>query len=85
MKINNVNNSSIFKPNLNPKDEKHTGKKETPENIDSINISKEAKELAKQNQAEKIALIKERISNNYYNKKEVLEATAKAILKELNA
>ena len=84
MKVENINNSSIYNvnSNKNSSDESSAAKSS---NVDSINISSKAKELAKQSEEEKMGEIKEKINSDFYSKKEVLEATAKAILKDLNS
>lgn len=52
---------------------------------DSLEISKEAKELQlKSEQVKDFSLIKERIKSGFYNTDEVLNKVADRILKELN-
>lgn len=82
MKINNVNSQHLFptsQKNIAPKDEKKL------DSIDSINISPEARELGNSDRAEKISQVKQKLGENFYSRKEVLEKTAEAILKELKA
>ena len=82
MKINNVNNQPIFpnsKKNVTPKSEKKL------DAADSINISSEARELVNSDRAEKINEIKQKLSENFYSRKEVIEKTAEAILRELKS
>lgn len=53
---------------------------------DSLEISKEAKELQqKSEQVKDFSLIKERIKSGFYNNDEVLSRVADRILKELNS
>lgn len=53
---------------------------------DSLEISKEAKELhQKSEQLKDLSLIKERIETGFYNSDEVLDKIADRILKELNS
>lgn len=53
---------------------------------DSLEISKEAKELQlKSEQVKDLSLIKERIKSGFYNTDEVLNKVADRILKELNS
>lgn len=53
---------------------------------DSLEISKEAKELhQKSEQLKDLSLIKERITTGFYNSDEVLDKVADRILKELNS
>lgn len=53
---------------------------------DSLEISKEAKELhQKSEQLKDLSLIKERIKTGFYNSDEVLDKVADRILKELNS
>ena len=84
MKVENINSSSIYNVNSN-KNSGDDNSAAKASGADSINISSKAKELAKQNEEEKLTEIKEKMSNNYYSKKEVLEATAKAILKDIES
>lgn len=80
MKINNVNNQPILpasKKNVPAKDEKKG------QGVDSINISPEARELINSEQTAKLNEIRQKLSENFYSRKEVLEKTAEAILKEL--
>ena len=80
MKINNVNNQPILpasKKNIPAKDEKKG------QSVDSINISPEARELINSEQTAKLNEIRQKLSENFYSRKEVLEKTAEAILKEL--
>ena len=84
MKVENINNSSLYNVNSN-KNSNDDNSAAKASSADSINISSKAKELAKQNEGEKLAEIKEKISSNYYSKKEVLEATAKAILNDIES
>ncbi|MCZ7603300.1 MAG: hypothetical protein QY331_02845 [Melioribacteraceae bacterium] len=80
MKINNVNNQPILpasKKNIPAKDEKKG------QGVDSINISPEARELINSEQTAKLNEIRQKLSENFYSRKEVLEKTAEAILKEL--
>lgn len=52
---------------------------------DSLEISKEAKELQqKSEQVKDFSLIKERIKSGFYNNDEVLSKVAERIFKELN-
>lgn len=80
MKINNVNNQPILpasKKNVPAKDDKKG------QSVDSINISPEARELINSEQTAKLNEIRQKLSENFYSRKEVLEKTAEAILKEL--
>lgn len=53
---------------------------------DSLEISKEAKELhQKSEQLKDLSAIKERIKTGFYNSDEVLDKVADRILKELNS
>ncbi|MCL6494731.1 MAG: flagellar biosynthesis anti-sigma factor FlgM [Ignavibacterium sp.] len=53
---------------------------------DSLEISKEAKELQqKSEQVKDLSIIKERIKSGFYNTDEVLNKVADRILKELNS
>lgn len=81
MKINNVNISNLNKPNKDAPVKKAEVEKEAS---DSIKISSEAREILNQEKAARINEIKDRLSKNFYNRKEILEKTAEAILKELN-
>lgn len=80
MKINNVNNQHLFptsKKNVTPKGDKKI------DGADSIKISPQARELVNSDRAEKINEVKQKLSENFYSRKDVLEKTAEAILKEL--
>ncbi len=82
MKINDLSNlAPLNSPNKNvsQKIEKKG------EKTDSINISNEAREIIEQERQEKIDQVKQKISEGYYDRKQVLENTAKAILKELKS
>jgi len=82
MKINNINNPSFLpssKKNIEPKDVKKN------EVSDSIQISSEARELLSQDRISKLNEIKEKLNQNFYSRKEVIEKTAEAILKELKS
>lgn len=51
---------------------------------DKIEISKEAKvKVTEASNANKLALIKERIDSNFYNKADVVSSVADSILKEI--
>lgn len=80
MKINNLNNTPLIPNSKNipvSKDEKGNSVK------DSIKISSEARELINGDKAAKINEIKQKLSENFYSRKEVIEKTAEAILKDI--
>lgn len=59
-------------------------KKDSPKK-DSLEISKEAKELLSKNeQIKDLSVIKDRIKSGFYNSDEVLNKVAERILKDLN-
>jgi len=78
MKINNINNSHLYNTSKNSAVKKNEEQKEV---TDSINISKQARELAENNK--KLESVKQKIGENFYNRDEVISKTADAILKEL--
>lgn len=82
MKINDLSNLSPIN-NSNKSIPQKAEKK--GEKTDSINISSEAREIHKNEQEEKLREIKNKISEGYYDRKEVIQKTAMAILKELDS
>lgn len=80
MKINNINNQSLLPVSKKTPGSKADGK---IENTDSIDISLQARELMKNEKSSKLNEIKQKLNENFYSRKEVLEKTAEAILKEL--
>ena len=52
---------------------------------DKLEISEKAKALNKGNQAKKLALIKDRLNNNFYNSDEVTKKVSQEIFKEIKA
>ena len=53
---------------------------------DKVEISEQAKVMNKENlQSKKLALIKDRINNNFYNSEEVAKKVAQEIFKDLKA
>lgn len=53
---------------------------------DKVEISEQAKVMNKENlQSKKLALIKDRINNNFYNSEEVTKKVAQEIFKDLKA
>lgn len=82
MKINNINNSSLL-----PLSKKTNASKDGKKNeaIDSIQISQEAREILSQDKIAKLNEIKEKLNQNFYSRKEVIEKTAESILKELQS
>lgn len=80
MKINNLNNTPLLpssKKNVVSKDEQNKNVKDT------INISSEARELINSDRAAKINEVKQKLSENFYSRKDVIEKTAEAILKDI--
>jgi anti-sigma28 factor (negative regulator of flagellin synthesis) len=84
MKVNQINQLNHLS---NLEKMSKTEKVETTQKTDKLEISKEAKALAKSSSnlnSERIAEIKKRIEENYYDKNEVLDVVAKRILKSPN-
>lgn len=80
MKINNLNNTPLLpssKKNVASKDEQNSNVKDT------INISPEARELINSDRTAKINEVKQKLSENFYSRKDVIEKTAEAILKDI--
>lgn len=64
----------------------HKSLKKEVQKKDSLEISKEAKELQQKSEHIKdLSLIKEKIKSGFYNSEEVLNKVADRILKELNS
>lgn len=85
MEVKNVSNSaiaSIFE--ANKKNDPVAPVYGTFEKSDRLEISEKAKIKQVEAMAKKdLSLYKERISNNFYNKPDVIEATAELLLSEL--
>jgi HPt (histidine-containing phosphotransfer) domain-containing protein len=84
MKVNQINNISYLS-NLEKMGKIKKAKSE--QQTDRLEISKEAKALAKSSanlSAERVAEINKRIEENFYDQKEVLDIVAKRILKSPN-
>lgn len=80
MKINNLNNAPLLpssKKNVASKDGQDSNVKDT------IKISAQARELINSDRAAKINEVKQKLSENFYSRKEVIEKTAEAILKDI--
>ena len=78
------NNYSYNNKELEGKKGKESGKESKIE--DKMEISEQAKVMNKENlQSKKLALIKDRIDNNFYNSDEVAKKVAQEIYKDLKA
>ncbi len=84
MNIKSVSNNNYSYNNKEVDNKK--GKDSTIESKveDKLEISEEAKAMSKDNlQSKKLALIKERLDNNFYNSDKVTKKVAQEIFKEL--
>ncbi len=78
------NNYSYNNRELEGKKGKETANESKIE--DKVEISEQAKVMNKENlQSKKLALIKDRINNNFYNSDEVAKKVAQEIYKDLKA
>ena len=84
MNIKSVSNNNYSYNNKEVENKK--GKDSTKESKveDKLEISEEANAMSKDNlQSKKLALIKERLDNNFYNSDKVTKKVAQEIFKEL--
>lgn len=84
MNIKPISNNYSYNGGLEGKKGKESSGESKIE--DKLEISEQAKVLNKENlQSKKVALIKERIANNFYNSDEVIKKVSQEIYKEIKS
>lgn len=84
MDINSVNNGNLNPLSDSNNNQKKVAKNDAPKknaNADKIQISKEAKVM--QAKTEKMAAIKEKIENKFYDREDVINKVAEGVLKDI--
>ncbi len=84
MNIKSVSNNNYSYNNRDVENKKEKDSTKESKVEDKLEISEEAKAMGKDNlQSKKLAVIKERLDNNFYNSDEVTKKVAQEIFKEL--
>ena len=86
MKIDSLNNNKFLVPqNSSVSENQKKSTEESKVNRDTIHISAEAQKLNEVKvQGKDLEVIKQRISDKYYNSEEIINSVADAILKEIS-